>query len=55
MASTRKTVKFGNSRVRNQLEHGSVTEYVVKTKSTNGPSAISNSALRTNQKVSAKR
>jgi hypothetical protein len=51
MASTRKTVKFGNSRVRNQLEHGSITEYVVKTKSTNGPSAISNSALRTNQKA----
>lgn len=51
MASARKTVKFGNSRVRNQLEHGSITEYAVKTKPANGPSAISNSALRTNQKA----
>lgn len=53
-AATRpkKTLKFRNSsRVRNQLLNGSLAEYNVGTKIANGPSAVSNSLLRVNQKA----
>jgi len=49
--AAKKTLKFGISKVRNQLEHGSLLEYNVETKEHNGPSAVSNSALRTSQKA----
>lgn len=48
----KKTLKFRNSsRVRNQLLNGSLVEYNVGTKAANGPSAVSNSLLRVNQKA----
>jgi len=50
--ANKKTLKFRNSsRVRNQLLNGSITEYNVGTKAANGPSAVSNSLLRVNQKA----
>jgi len=49
--AARKTLKFGISKVRNQLEHGSLVEYNVETKTHNGPPVVSNSALRVNQKA----
>jgi hypothetical protein len=50
--ANKKTLKFRNSsRVRNQLLNGSIAEYNVGTKAANGPSAVSNSLLRVNQKA----
>jgi hypothetical protein len=51
MASNRKTIRFGNSHVRNQLLNGNTVEYKVATKAANGPSAVSNSVMRVNQKA----
>jgi len=45
-------LRFSNSStVRDQLLNGSLAEYSVGTKTTNGPSAVSNSRLRVNQKA----
>lgn len=45
-------LKFSNSSmVRDQLLNGTRAEYSVATKATNGPSAVSNSLLRVNQKA----
>ena len=45
-------LRFSNSSmVRDQLLNGSLAEYSVGTKTTNGPSAVSNSLLRVNQKA----
>jgi hypothetical protein len=51
MATKKKTLRFGNSQVRNQELHGNTVQYKVATKTTNGPSAVSNSAMRVNQKA----